>query len=247
MKQKSRLDKVLVSRNLVPSRERAQAHIIAGNVLVNDRCIDKPGSLVANDAEIRLRGADHPYVSRGGLKLEKALEAFNIDVRNRIAMDVGASTGGFTDCLLKHGAAFVYAIDVGYSQLDWKLMTNDRVRNLEKTNFRYLSMLEIGTFVDFVAIDVSFISLTKILTNCLTFLCSGGQVVALIKPQFEAGRRHIGKGGVVVDSEVRSRTVDEVSRHAESLSFSVKQVGLSPIQGKKSGNIEYLMHLEKPL
>lgn len=245
MNPKSRLDKLLVARGLAPSREKAQAYILAGNVLVNEQMKDKPGVLVMEDAVIRLKGADHPYVSRGGLKLEKALQEFQIDVRNRIVMDIGSSTGGFTDCLLQHGAAYVFAIDVGYGQLDWKLVTDPRVRNMEKTNFRYLSMPEVGSFVDFIAIDVSFISLTKILQNCLSFLCAGGNLVALIKPQFEAGKENIQKGGIVRDPKIRSMVVDTVKQHAQSLFYTVNQIQPSPIQGKKSGNVEYLMHLTK--
>ncbi len=246
MKQKSRLDKLLVAKELAPSREKAQAYIITGHVLVNDQKVEKPGSLILNSADIRLKGIDHPYVSRGGLKLEKALKEFKIDVRNRIAMDIGASTGGFTDCLLQHGAAFVFAIDVGYGQLNWKLVTDDRVKNMEKANFRYLSMPEIGSFVDIIVIDVSFISLTKILQNCLTFLRSGGHLIALIKPQFEAGKENIRKGGIVNDPAIRSQVIESVKQHAESLSYEIKQIQPSPIQGKKSGNIEYLIHLVKP-
>lgn len=246
MREKSRLDKLLVSRGLASSREKAQAYIIAGNVLVNDQKVEKPGSPVALDVDIRLKGADHPYVSRGGLKLEKALRDFGIDVRNRIAMDIGASTGGFTDCLLQNGAAYVFAVDVGHNQLDWKLVTDDRVRNMEKANFRYLPLHRVGSFVDIIVIDVSFISLTNILPNCLSFLCKGGNLVALIKPQFEAGKENIRKGGIVSDPNIRERVVESIRQFAESLSFQVIQILPSPIQGKKSGNIEYLIHLVKP-
>jgi len=246
MKQKSRLDKILVARGLAPSREKAQAYIIAGKVLVDDQKIEKPGCLLVNDVNIRLKGLDHPYVSRGGLKLEKALVDFSIDVQYQIAMDIGSSTGGFTDCLLQHGASYIFAIDVGYGQLDWKLVTDERVKNMEKTNFRYLTLADIGSFVDFITIDVSFISLTKILQNCLTFLKSGGNLVALIKPQFEAGKENIRKGGIVKDPRIRSRVIDSIKKHAESLGYEVRQIKPSPIQGKKSGNHEYLIHLFKP-
>lgn len=246
MKQKSRLDKLLVTRGLAPSREKAQAYIIAGNVLVDDQKIEKPGYLLLNDVNIRLKGMDHPYVSRGGLKLEKALFEFNLDVRNQIAMDIGSSTGGFTDCLLQHGASYIYAIDVGYGQLDWKLVTDKRVKNMEKTNFRYLTLAEIGSFVDFIAIDVSFISLTKIPQNCLNFLKTGGNLVALIKPQFEAGKENIRKGGIVRDPKIRLWVIDSIKEHAESLGYQVCQIKQSPIQGKKSGNHEFLIHLFKP-
>ncbi len=247
MKQKSRLDKLVVGRGLAPSREKAQAYIITGNILVNEQKVVKPGSRVQNDASIRLKGVDHPYVSRGGLKLEKALKEFQIDIQHQIAMDIGSSTGGFTDCMLQSGAAYVFSIDVGYGQLDWKLVTDDRVQNMEKTNFRYLEMADVGSFVDFIAIDVSFISLTKILPNCLNFLKSGGSLVALIKPQFEAGKENICKGGIVKDPKVRAKVIDTIRQFAESLSFEVRQVLPSPIQGKKSGNIEYLIHLTKPI
>lgn len=245
MKHKSRLDKLLVAQGLAPSREKAQAYIIAGNVLVDERKIEKPGCLLTSDVTIRLTGMEHPYVSRGGLKLEKALAEFNIDVQNRIVMDIGSSTGGFTDCLLQHGATYIYAIDVGYGQLDWKLVTDKRVKSMEKTNFRYLTMADVGSFVDFITIDVSFISLTKILQNCLNFLVTGGDLVALIKPQFEAGKKNIRKGGVVKDPKVRSHVIESITQHAESLAYKVQQIVLSPIQGKKSGNQEYLMHLSK--
>ncbi|NQU64872.1 MAG: TlyA family RNA methyltransferase [SAR324 cluster bacterium] len=246
MKAKSRLDKLMVARGLAPSREKAQAYIIAGNVLVDDRKIEKPGFMLDISVVIRLMGMEHPYVSRGGLKLEKALTEFNITVQNRIAMDIGSSTGGFTDCLLQHGAIYVYAIDVGYGQLDWKLVTDVRVKSMEKTNFRYLTLADVGSFVDFIAIDVSFISLTKILQNCLNFLKTGGEVVALIKPQFEAGKKNIRKGGVVNDPKIRSEVIDSIKQHAESLAYEVRQIKPSPIQGKKSGNYEYLIHLIKP-
>jgi len=236
----------MVVRGLTPSREKAQAHIIAGNVLVNEQRVEKPGSLFLPDVDIRLKGVTHPYVSRGGLKLEKALTEFNINVKNQIAMDIGSSTGGFTDCLLQHGATYVIAIDVGYGQLDWKLVSDERVRNMEKTNFRYLTLSDVGTFVDFIAIDVSFISLTKILQNCLGFLKSGGNLVALIKPQFEAGKKNIRKGGVVNDPQIRSQVIHDIRMHAELLGYVVKQINPSPIQGKKSGNHEYLIHLIKP-
>jgi len=237
---------LLVARGLAPSRERAQAYIIAGNVLVDEQKIEKPGCMLVNDVNIRLKGMDHPYVSRGGLKLEKALADFNIDVRNQIAMDVGSSTGGFTDCLLQHGATYIFAIDVGYGQLDWKLVTDERVKNMEKTNFRYLTLADIGSFVDIIVIDVSFISLTKILQNCLNFLKSGGNLIALIKPQFEAGKENIRKGGIVSDPRIRSWVIDSIKQHAESLGYVVRQIKPSPIQGKKSGNQEYLIHLLKP-
>jgi len=247
MESKIRLDKILLQKELAPSRERAQAYIMAGKVFVNNQKLEKPGTLVAIDAEIHVKGDDHPYVSRGGLKLEKAISAFDIDVNNRIAMDVGASTGGFTDCLLQHGCSFVFAIDVGYGQLDWKLATHSKVRNLEKKNFRYLTFSEIGTFVDVVVVDVSFISLTKILKNCFSFLAKGGQLIALIKPQFEAGRDRIGKKGIVKERDVHAEIIDSIGQFAREIGFRSIKIEPSPITGKKSGNIEYLAYMEKPI
>ncbi len=245
MEPKRRIDKLLFEKGLANSRERARSYIMAGRVLVNENRIDKPGIKVDINAEIRIRGLDQPYVSRGGLKLEKALRDFGIDARNRLAMDVGASTGGFTDCLLQHGASYVFAVDVGYGQLAWKLAGDHRVKNLEKRNFRYLTLSDIGTFVDLIVIDVSFISLTKILENCFGFLVSGGNMVALIKPQFEAGRRNVGKGGVVTNPGIQENVVASIKDHAQSLGFEPQRVDISPLKGKKSGNREFLLHLIK--
>ncbi|MCP4757553.1 MAG: TlyA family RNA methyltransferase [Proteobacteria bacterium] len=246
MKRKTRIDKLLFERGLASSRERAQAYLMAGKVLVDERRIDKPGTKVDPEARIRLKGVDHPYVSRGGLKLEKAIGDFGIEVRNRIAMDIGASTGGFTDCLLQHGAVFVFAVDVGYGQLAWKLATDSRVKNLEKSNFRYLVLSDIGTFVDLIVVDVSFISLTKVLENCYDFLITGGNLVALIKPQFEAGRKNVRKGGLVSDLDIQQQVVESVEDYSRTLGFIPQEVDVSPIQGKKSGNREFLLHLLKP-
>jgi len=246
MGSKIRLDMLLLERGLVPSRERAQAYIIAGKVLVNDQKLEKPGIKIALDAEIRIKGEIHPYVSRGGQKLERALSVFDVNVINRMAMDIGASTGGFTDCLLQHGASYVFSIDVGYGQLDWKLLKNTKVRNLEKKNFRYLTLSDIGTFVDVIVIDVSFISLTKLLKNCFSFLVKGGDLIGLVKPQFEAGRERVAKGGVVKEQAVHDEIIASVSEYAQSTGFITKQVEVSPIMGKKSKNLEYLIHLVKP-
>jgi len=246
MKEKIRLDRLLVERRLFASRERAQAHIMAGKIFVEGRRIDKAGSLFPADADIRVTGPDHPYVGRGGMKLEKALDDFGLEVRHRIAMDVGASTGGFTDCLLQRGAAFVFAVDVGVGQLDWKLARHPQVCNLEKVNFRYLTLADIGTHVDLIVIDVSFISLTKILGNCLPFLVAGGDVVALIKPQFEAGPSKVQRRGVVHDADIQQQVVAEITEHAISLGLRFRAAVPSPISGKKSGNREFLLHLSKP-
>ncbi|MCG8338433.1 MAG: TlyA family RNA methyltransferase [Proteobacteria bacterium] len=246
MAKKDRIDKLIFERGFAPSRERAQAYIMAGKVLVGTQKIDKPGQKFPVNCEIRILGEDQPYVSRGGLKLAKAIQQFNIEVKNRVAMDIGASTGGFTDCLLQNQASFVFAVDSGTNQLDWKLISNSRVKNMEKCNFRHLTMADIGTHVDLAVIDVSFISLTKILGNCYRFLVKGGQVIALIKPQFEAGRDQVKKGGLVNDTEIHHEVVETIKRHAESIGFACKALDKSPIQGKKSGNREFLIHLEKP-
>lgn len=245
MKEKKRLDVLLVERGFAATREKARAYIILGKALVNEQKVTKPGTKFDPQVEIRTLGVDHPYVSRGGLKLEKALREFGIVPTNQIAMDIGASTGGFTDCLLQHGVSYVFAVDVGVRQLDWKLQTDPRVKNLEKSNFRYLTMSAIGTFVDLIVMDVSFISLTKMLENCLTFLTKGGKVVCLIKPQFEAGKSNIEKGGVVKDQNVRKEIIENIITHATSLGYGTSQVISSPIQGKKSGNQEYLICLQK--
>ena len=218
---------------------------MAGRVLVDDCKIEKPGQKVSPEAEIRILGSDQPYVSRGGVKLAKAIQLFDIPVENRLAMDVGASTGGFTDCLLQHYAAFVFAVDSGYNQLSWQLITNPRVKNLEKTNFRHLALETIGTFVDIIVIDVSFISLKKILGNCMKFLVKGGNLVALIKPQFEAGRNRVKKGGLVNDPDIHREIVRSIEAHAVSVGFRLIKVTASPITGKKSGNQEFLLHLKK--
>jgi 23S rRNA (cytidine1920-2'-O)/16S rRNA (cytidine1409-2'-O)-methyltransferase len=243
MKQaRERLDRLLLEQGLVPSRERARAMIMAGLVVVNDHAVLKAGEMVPLDAEIRLKGADHPYVSRGGLKLQKALDHFGIDVAGLVAMDVGASTGGFTDCLLQRGAAKVYAVDVGYGQLAWKLRQDERVVNLEKTNIRYLSRDTLRELPQLVVIDASFISLDKILPHVIMLVDAGAAIVALIKPQFEVGRGEVGKGGVVRDEEKHRQVVERVSLLAESLGLTVRGVTESPILGPK-GNREFLIWL----
>ncbi len=239
---RERLDKLLVDRGLVASRERARALIMAGQVVVGDHVVDKAGHQVSADASIRLKGEDIPYVSRGGVKLAKALTSFDIRVAGLTVMDVGASTGGFTDCLLQHGARKVYAVDVGYGQLAWKLRQDGRVVNLEKCNIRYLEPDTLGERVDLAVIDASFISLAKVLPNTLRHLRPGGAIVALIKPQFEVGKGEVGKGGVVRDEEKHQAVIRSVEEFARGLGLTVAGVTESPILGPK-GNREFLIYL----
>ncbi|NPV26225.1 MAG: TlyA family RNA methyltransferase [Firmicutes bacterium] len=241
-KTKERLDILLVRQGLFPSRERARSAIMAGLVFVAGQKIEKPGTQVTLDAEIRVLGEDIPYVSRGGLKLAKALEAFKIDLQDRVVLDIGASTGGFTDCALQHGARKVYAIDVGYGQLAWKLRQDPRVVCLERTNIRHLSPVVLDEPGDVATIDVSFISLDKVLPAVRELLAPHGQVIALIKPQFEAGREKVGKKGVVRDPAVHREVIEQVARTAQRLGFRVCGLSFSPITGPE-GNIEYLLHL----
>ncbi|HEY6837467.1 MAG TPA: TlyA family RNA methyltransferase [Geobacteraceae bacterium] len=244
MTTKERLDKILVERGLVPSRERARALIMAGQVVVNDHAVDKAGAMVSLDAAIRLKGEDIPFVSRGGLKLAKALEHFAVNVNGLVCIDVGASTGGFTDCLLQRGAEKVYAVDVGYGQLAWKLRTDSRVVNLEKTNIRYLEPERLSEVPQMAVIDASFISLDKVLPNTLRLIAPDAEIVALIKPQFEVGRGEVGKGGVVRDEKKHEAVVEAVRETAISLGLEVCGVVESPILGPK-GNREFLIHLRK--
>jgi len=241
---KERLDKLLVERGLVQSRERASALILAGKVVVEDHAVDKVGTRIPIDADIRLKGGDIPYVSRGGLKLEKGLESFDISVAGRVAIDVGASTGGFTDCLLQRGAVQVYAVDVGYGQLAWKLREDPRVVNLERTNIRDLTADTLGAAPSLAVIDASFISLDKVLPATLPLLAPDGEVLALIKPQFEVGRGQVGKGGVVRDPAQHAEVVEKVRESAASLGCRVLGVVESPLLGPK-GNREFLIHLQK--
>ena len=239
---KVRLDKILFEKGLVESRERAKALILEGKVLVNGIVVDKAGALVtANDTFII--ESKMPYVSRGGLKLEHAIDHFEIDVRDKIVLDVGASTGGFTDCLLQHDAAKVYAIDVGYGQFSWILRTSDRVVLLEKTNIRHLDKDLVFDAIDIATIDVSFISLLKVLPHVMEFLKPSGEIVALIKPQFEAGRKDVGKGGVVRDETKRLEIVERIKAGSEKMGLVVLGVTQSPIKGPK-GNVEYLLYLK---
>ena len=243
---KERLDVILVSQGYAASREKAKAIIMAGNVFVNGQREDKAGS--AFDPEkiktLEVKGSSLKYVSRGGLKLEKAMEAFPISMEGKICMDIGASTGGFTDCMLQNGAVRVYSVDVGHGQLDWKLRSDDRVVCMEKTNFRYMKPEDIPEKLDFASCDVSFISLTKILIPARNLLKDGGQMVCLIKPQFEAGKEKVGKKGVVRDPEVHVEVIEKVIDFADYIGFQVRDLEHSPIKGPE-GNIEYLVFLEK--
>jgi 23S rRNA (cytidine1920-2'-O)/16S rRNA (cytidine1409-2'-O)-methyltransferase len=234
------LDKLLVDRGLTPSRERAQALILAAKVLVDGQRITKAGQKVSPQCQTELVGEDIPYASRGGLKLEHALQTFGVQVQGLVSMDVGASTGGFTDCLLQHGAARVYAIDVGYGQLDWKLRQDPRVVVLERQNIRYLQRERIPEPIEMATIDASFISLKLVVPAVLPFLGPGAQCVALIKPQFEAGREHVGKGGVVRDETVHEQVCQSVSHFLDALGLLVKGITPSPILGPK-GNREFLI------
>ncbi len=244
MPPKERLDKLLVQRGLVQSRERARALILAGKVVVDEHRVDKAGTSVAVDAQIRLKGEDIPYVSRGGLKLEKGLDAFEVNTEGVVAVDVGASTGGFTDCLLQRGAARVYAVDVGYGQLAWKLREDPRVVNMERTNIRDISPEDLPERPSLAVIDASFISLDKVLPATLPLLAAGSYVLALIKPQFEVGRGQVGKGGVVRDPDQHRQVVERIGQLAETLGCRVLGVIESPILGP-SGNREFLIYIER--
>ena len=241
-KKKERLDKVVFTRGLAESREQARRLILAGLVIVDEQKVDKAGAPVSTEAEIRILGREHPYVGRGGLKLEKALTEFRILPEGKIAIDIGASTGGFTDCLLQRGAAKVYAVDVGYGQLAWKLVNDPRVINRERANIRHLEPQDFDDRMELAVIDLSFISLTKILENVSTLLEPGAEIVALVKPQFEVGKGEVGKGGIVKSPEQHQRVIREVGDFATALGFELKGVIESPIKGAK-GNTEFLMHL----
>ena len=241
---KERLDILLVERGLAGSRERAKRMIMAGEVLVDGQKVDKAGTTVKKEAEIRLLGSDIPYVSRGGLKLAKAMDVFGLTMTGKTAADIGASTGGFTDCMLQNGALRVYAIDVGYGQLAWKLRTDERVVNMERTNIRNVTLDMLEGPIDFASIDVAFISLTKVLPVAYELLKENGEVAALIKPQFEAGRENVGKKGVVRDPEVHREVINKVVSFSRELGFAIKGLTFSPVKGPE-GNIEYLVWLAK--
>ena len=239
---KERLDVLLVNRGLAPSREKAKTMIMEGNVFVNNNREDKAGSTFSEDCQIEVRGKTLQYVSRGGLKLEKALTHFGITLEGKICMDIGASTGGFTDCMLQNGAQKVYAVDVGYGQFAWKLRQDERVVCMEKTNIRYVTPEQIGDALDFASVDVSFISLTKVLGPAKELLKEDGQMVCLIKPQFEAGREKVGKKGVVRDKGVHEEVIEKVISFALETGFSIYNLDYSPIKGPE-GNIEYLVYI----
>jgi 23S rRNA (cytidine1920-2'-O)/16S rRNA (cytidine1409-2'-O)-methyltransferase len=243
---KVRIDKLLVERKLTPSRERAQALVLAGRVLVNGHKVEKAGAGVDSGAEIRLLGEDLKYVSRGGLKLEAALRNWNVDVTGKICMDVGASTGGFTDCLLQHGAARIIAVDTGYGQIDLGLRRDARVRLLERTNARYLKQQDIGEDVDVVVVDVSFISATLVLPAVVasafpTAACTGRRIIVLVKPQFEVGRERVGKGGIVRDATAHVEAMEKVRAKLLELGCGLTEMMESPILGGE-GNQEFLLY-----
>ena len=241
---KERLDALLVKRNLVQSRERAKTTIMAGLVLVDGQKVDKAGTMVKPEAEIRVLGNTLPYVSRGGLKLEKAIREFGVSLRGKVAADIGASTGGFTDCMLQNGAVKVFAIDVGYGQLAWSLRTDERVVNMERTNVRNVTPDQLGQPVDLASIDVAFISLEKVLPSVREMLQPEGEIVALIKPQFEAGREKVGKKGVVREPSVHEEVIFRVLALARQMELTPKALTYSPVKWPE-GNIEYLVWLAK--
>lgn len=242
---KERLDVLLVKQGLAQSREKARAVIMAGDVFVDGQREDKAGtSFDESKVHIEVRGTALKYVSRGGLKLEKAMNQFGLTLDGKVCMDIGASTGGFTDCMLQNGAVKVYSVDVGHGQLAWKLRNDERVVCMEKTNFRYMTPADIADKLDFASVDVSFISLTKILLPARNLLKDGGQMVCLIKPQFEAGREKVGKKGVVREPEIHEEVVHKILDFADLVGFHILNLEFSPIKGPE-GNIEYLVYLEK--
>ncbi len=244
MAKKIRLDVAVFERGFAPSREKAKAIIMAGQVYVNNQKVDKAGFELKEDDKLEVRGNSLKYVSRGGLKLEKAMQVFPVTLDGKICADIGASTGGFTDCMLQNGAKKVYSVDVGYGQLAWKLRCDERVVNLERTNFRYCTKEQISDGLDFASVDVSFISLSHILPVLHPLLKENGEAVCLIKPQFEAGREKVGKKGVVRDLAVHLEVVEKIIKLALDCGYSVKGLDFSPVKGPE-GNIEYLIYLEK--
>lgn len=241
---KERLDILLVDKGIFTSRERAKTNIMAGKIFVDGHRVDKAGEKVSVDADILFKGVENPYVSRGGLKLAKAMKEFNISLEDKVCMDIGASTGGFTDCMLQNGARKVFSVDVGYGQFAWKLRTDERVVCMERTNIRYVTPEDTGELLDFASIDVSFISLTKIMEATKNLLNENGQVVALIKPQFEAGKEKVGKKGVVRDINVHIEVVTKIVTFLKTMEFNILGVSYSPIKGPE-GNIEYLVYFSK--
>lgn len=240
---KERLDVLLVKRGLAPSREKAKTIIMSGIVFVDNQREDKAGTFFKDDVNIEVRGKTLKYVSRGGLKLEKAMDCFGVQLGGKICMDVGASTGGFTDCMLQNGAVKVYSVDVGHGQLAWKLVQDERVICMDRTNIRYVTPEDIEDVIDFASIDVSFISLTKVLLPVKNLLTENGQIVCLIKPQFEAGRENVGKKGVVRDNKVHKDVIESVITFAMSIGFDIINLDFSPVKGPE-GNIEYLLYLQ---
>ena len=240
---KERLDVLLVKRGLAPSREKAKAIIMSGIVFVDNEREDKAGTTFEEKGNIEVRGKTLKYVSRGGLKLEKAMDVFGVKIEGKTCMDVGASTGGFTDCMLQNGAVKVYSVDVGHGQLAWKLVQDDRVICMDRTNIRYVTPDQIDDVLDFASIDVSFISLTKVLLPVKNLLKENGQIVCLIKPQFEAGRENVGKKGVVRDKKVHVQVIEKVIEYAMSIGFKILNLDYSPVKGPE-GNIEYLLYLQ---
>ena len=244
MSEKVRLDNLVVEKGFAPSREKAKAYIMAGQIYADNQKCDKAGMMIdPGKTKIEFRGEGLRYVSRGGLKLEKAMKEWGISLEGKICMDIGASTGGFTDCMLQNGAKKVYAVDVGYGQFAWKLRNDERVVNMERTNIRYVTPEQIGDKLDFASIDVSFISLRLVLPVAHSLLAEDGEIAALIKPQFEAGREQVGKKGVVRDEKVHFSVVRNIVDFAQEIGFRVKGISFSPIKGPE-GNIEYLMLLQ---
>lgn len=241
---KERLDVLLVQRGLAPSREKAKAIIMSGIVFVDNEREDKAGTFFDEKVNIEVRGKTLKYVSRGGLKLEKAMEVFGVELKDKICMDVGASTGGFTDCMLQNGAVKVYSVDVGHGQLAWKLVQDERVVCMDRTNIRYVTPEDIDDVIEFASIDVSFISLTKVLLPVRNLMTDNGQIVCLIKPQFEAGRENVGKKGVVRDKKIHIDVIEKVIEYAKSIGFGIINLDFSPVKGPE-GNIEYLLYLQK--
>lgn len=242
--EKDRLDVILVKRGYFQSREKARSSIMAGIVFVNNERVDKPGAKFSDDIQVDIKSNINPYVSRGGLKLEKTLKIFSINLKGKTAIDIGASTGGFTDCMLKNGAIKVFAIDVGYGQLAWELRNDERVICMERTNIRYVKPDDIGMLADFASIDVSFISLKKVLPVAKELINDHGEIVCLVKPQFEAGREKVGKHGVVREPEVHKEVIESIVSFAIETGLKVKGLDYSPIKGPE-GNIEYLLYLSK--
>ena len=244
---KKKLDQLLVDRGYFPSRARAQAAILEGVVFADGKRADKAGLIFSPEVKLEVKGELHPYVSRGGVKLEHALKEFKVKVKGKVALDVGASTGGFTDCLLQHGTSRVYALDVGYGQLDWKLRQDPRVKVIERTNVRYFTLKGLGlstSELGLAVVDVSFISLSKVLPAVYNLLADGAEVIALIKPQFEARREEVGKGGIVREKKVHEEVVEKVKTSAAAIGFKVQGTTRSPIEGA-DGNVEYFIYLVK--